>query len=318
MNTKQKYLSFCKESSNLPVFFEPWWLDTVYDSNQWQVCLAFNNNQEITGVLPYYIDAYLGFPVIKMPPLTPYQGVWLNYPNNIEKQHALHSFQKKVVSELLNQLPKYQYYAQKYSPAFNNWVPLHQSGYQQTTRYTYIISNIKDHQKVFQGFHSKVRNRIRMAEKMRIEIKASNDLQLFYEVNKQVFKAKKHSIPYRFDFLKRLDDKLMEKGRRKVFCAWNAHGDLLASGYFVWDSQFAYYLAGGANPQFSNLHALSLLLWRAIQDMSDKVEHFDFEGSMLPEVEHFFRAFGGTLTPYYKISRTSNIFTRLALAVLKS
>ena len=30
---------------------------------------------------------------------------------------------------------------------------------------------------------------------------------------------------------------------------------------------------------------------------------FDFEGSMLPEVEKFFRGFGGDLIPYYTINK---------------
>jgi hypothetical protein len=30
---------------------------------------------------------------------------------------------------------------------------------------------------------------------------------------------------------------------------------------------------------------------------------FDFEGSMIPEVERYFREFGGKLIPYYEISK---------------
>ena len=317
MNTKHTYLSFCEENQNLPIFFQPFWLDVVYGSKQWEVCLAFNKNQEITGVLPYFLDTYFGFPVVKMPPLTPYQGVWLNYPDNLKKQHALHTFQKRVSSELMNQLPNCQYYAQRYPPTFKNWHPFHQKGYHQTTRYTYIIPNIKNHNRVFQDFHPKVRNRIRVAEKEGIEISTIDDLSLFYEINHLIFKAKKQAIPYSYTFLKNLDKKLVEQGRRMIFCAQDQQEDILAVGYFVWDNKYAYYLAGGANPEFSNLHALSLLLWQAIQDLSERVEHFDFEGSMLPEVEHFFRAFGGTLTPYYKISRASNIFTKTALLLLR-
>jgi len=32
---------------------------------------------------------------------------------------------------------------------------------------------------------------------------------------------------------------------------------------------------------------------------------FDFEGSMLPPVERYFRAFGARQTPYLRVSRTS-------------
>jgi len=33
------------------------------------------------------------------------------------------------------------------------------------------------------------------------------------------------------------------------------------------------------------------------------ISKFDFEGSMLPEVEKYFRGFGGNLVPYYSINK---------------
>jgi hypothetical protein len=38
-----------------------------------------------------------------------------------------------------------------------------------------------------------------------------------------------------------------------------------------------------------------------------KMPVFDFEGSMLPEVEKYFRDFGGVLTPYYTINKANRI-----------
>jgi len=41
-------------------------------------------------------------------------------------------------------------------------------------------------------------------------------------------------------------------------------------------------------------------MWQSILLAREKgLKTFDFEGSMIPEVEKYFREFGGTLIPYY-------------------
>jgi hypothetical protein len=51
--------------------------------------------------------------------------------------------------------------------------------------------------------------------------------------------------------------------------------------------------------------ANTLLYWEPIRLASEVSRVFDFEGSMLKPVEHFFRGFGGTQTPYLQISKAS-------------
>jgi len=62
-------------------------------------------------------------------------------------------------------------------------------------------------------------------------------------------------------------------------------------------------MAGGGNPSLRNSGAHSLILWEAIRYVADYAETFDFEGSMLPGVERFFREFGAIQTPYFTISK---------------
>lgn len=33
------------------------------------------------------------------------------------------------------------------------------------------------------------------------------------------------------------------------------------------------------------------------------LKYFDFERSMIPQIERYFRGFGGQLTPYYRINK---------------
>ena len=71
----------------------------------------------------------------------------------------------------------------------------------------------------------------------------------------------------------------------------------------VWQPSSAWYLAGGGDPALRESGAHSLVLWEAIQAVRSHTNQFDFEGSMLPGVERFFREFGALQTPYYAITK---------------
>jgi hypothetical protein len=51
---------------------------------------------------------------------------------------------------------------------------------------------------------------------------------------------------------------------------------------------------------------MSLLMWEAIQRSSRSSKEFNFEGSMLEEVERFFRGFGAKQVPYFIIKKTNS------------
>ena len=49
-------------------------------------------------------------------------------------------------------------------------------------------------------------------------------------------------------------------------------------------------------------------MWELIRRAAKHVTRFDFEGSMLPGVEHYFRKFGGRQETYFQVTRTSARF----------
>jgi hypothetical protein len=66
-----------------------------------------------------------------------------------------------------------------------------------------------------------------------------------------------------------------------------------------------YPLINGRDPELQAFGANMLLYWEAIRLASEVSRVFDFEGSMLKPVEHFFRGFGGKPTPYLQVSKAS-------------
>jgi len=58
------------------------------------------------------------------------------------------------------------------------------------------------------------------------------------------------------------------------------------------------------DPEFQAFGANTLLYWEAIRMASEVSQVFDFEGSMVKQVEHYVRAFGGRRTQYFCIHKT--------------
>ena len=85
-----------------------------------------------------------------------------------------------------------------------------------------------------------------------------------------------------------------------------------AVAFIVWDRNRAYYLIGGGDPDFRNSGAATLCIWEAIKFSSTVTKAFDFEGSMVENIERFFRGFGGHLKPYHRIYRFQNVFLGMA------
>ena len=159
---KERYIHLSKTIDNLPLFHQPWWLDAVTPDNKWDVCLTFDKMGNVTGVLPYCIEQKWGLTMSRMPPLTPYLGPWIADYHG-QKRHGLYSWQMKILKELIRQVPGFHYAAWKFQPQIKNWYPFYLHDYQQSTAYTYILENITEKDKVWNGLKNTVRTDIRKA-----------------------------------------------------------------------------------------------------------------------------------------------------------
>ena len=87
-------------------------------------------------------------------------------------------------------------------------------------------------------------------------------------------------------------------------CIARQNGVALAGVFVVHDSRTAYNLVSGFDSEQGNASAGALVRWRAILHAQRLgLEVFDFEGSVVPRIERFNRAFGGVLTPCLTIQK---------------
>ncbi len=297
--TKEKYNQLC-ENEYIPVFSQPWWLDIVAGPENWGVVLG-EHREGITSAMPFTMKKIGAIKIFKMPKLTPWIHIWFKYAPDMKYNSRL-AFEKEELDALLPQLPSSIRFYQKYSYGLTNWLPFYWRGFRQTTRYSYIIDDLRDLDAVYAAFKKNNRYEIRKAQKI-LSIIDAEDIDSFYRINGLAFKRQNIKMPYSLQFLQNLDAACKARQCRKIFFAVDADERVHAVLYLLWDERSAYYLMGGADPDLRSSGATSLLIWHAIRFAATVSQKFDFEGSMMAPIEKFFRSFGARQTPYFAISK---------------
>lgn len=296
----------------LPIFKTHWWLDLVCGKDNWDVVLVEKDNQ-IYGTLPFMVKKKGGVKIICMPPLTQFMGVYIKYPEG-QKYYKKLSWEKQIISALLKKLPRVASFRQNFSPYFSNWLPLYWAGYRQTTRYSYVVSNISPDM-LEKSFENDVRRRCKNAEKKGVLVKESANISEFYQLNKSTFSRKGKKIPYSLELIESLYQECRSRRSCKILTAYDSGSKPIASCFLVYDEKTVYYLMGGVDSLDRSMGGMDLVLREAIKFAMNTNRRFDFEGSMIESIEKYFRSFGAEQIPYFSISKINSKIIKLYRAL---
>lgn len=308
---KDKYRDLCKVEPSIPLFSQSWWLDATEGKSTWDVIMV-EKNDAIVAAMPYLIRKHYGHTLFGQPALTQTLGPWLRETSS--KSAKKLSQQKDWLLELIEKMPPFSHYSQNWNWQISNWLPFYWKGFQQSTRYTYILHELGDENLLWNGLQENIRGDIKKA-KNRFNLRIREDLTIddFLVLNQKTFSRQNIVLPYTTDFVKNLDQACAVRKARKIIIAEDDQGRRHAGVYIVWDDKSAYYLMGGGDPELRNSGATSLCLWEAIKFAATVSKRFDFEGSMIEPVEKFFRAFGARQTPYFSVSKTPSKLLKTGL-----
>jgi len=303
VTNKEKYRSFCKNEKEMPIFSKDWWLDSVCGEHEWDVVLV-EKGREIIASLPYHKTKKAIFSVIRLPVLTQIMGVYIKYPGNQKYEKKL-SYEKKVMNQLIYSLPKVDFFSQSFHYSITNWLPFYWNGYIQTTRYTYVIEDVTDLDKVFSNFNHAKRKNIRKAEKS-LTIKFDLSATDFYNNHKMTLSKQNSEISYSIELFRSIYQNGYKNNSAKTIYAVDDENNLHGALFIIWDDNSAYDLISTIDPDFRNSGSASLLVKEAIKYIATRTKKFDFEGSMMENVESSFRQFGAVQKPYFNISKKSS------------
>lgn len=305
MPAKAEYRLFCKAREDLPLFAQDWYLDAVCEGGNWQVAMV-KEGGNIVATLPYFLKKKGLFQYSAMPLHVKHLGPYLIPEKRILK------LEHKLYDALIAQLPKLDYFLQDFHPSVTNWLPFFWEGFQQTTRYTYLLEDLTDLERVHSHFNRNIRRNIKKAEKQ-LHITSHFSLEAFYEINKMSFERQGIPIYFTFEQLQKQDEALAKHQARKLFFAIDDKYQIHAASYLIWDKQRSYYHLAGENPAFRGSGASILLTWKAVQFTAKELglQVFDFEGSILQPIERIRRQFGGVQQAYFRVWKYNSSLFRL-------
>lgn len=307
---KEQYSEFCKSHANLPVYFNDWYLDYACGKENWNVLICIDNDI-IYGVLPYYISKMsLVGKKIGMPKITPYMGVYLVLSEKL-KNVSKSSLEKKVVTELIEALPKHQYFNVRFHHSFSNWLPFFWKGFVQQTMYTYVISDISDLDEVYSNFKSSVRNKIRKAEQL-VTVEISDDMEAFYRLNEMTYDRQNKSIGYDLENIREMNRVFSEHQAGVLFMAKDGENRVHSGLYLTYDKKSANVHMVGEDQHLRTSGAGSLLVWEAIKYTRNTLglTQFDFEGSVIENIEENRRAYGAEQFAYHRIRKVNSLLLK--------
>jgi lipid II:glycine glycyltransferase (peptidoglycan interpeptide bridge formation enzyme) len=310
----RQYDKFVESSPQGSLFHQSWWLDAIAQNN-YQI-LSIKRNEEILAAWPLTFKKIVGLNLIMPPPLMPRLGIMFAPSRKIKYSEKL-SDEMSLMSELTSLLPKHTLFYQRFSVEFTNWLPLSWAQFKQTTRYTYVIEDLSDLNRVWENVRYSTKRKINLALKSDIKVVTDLSLDKLLDLNELTFKRQNLNVPYSREHVYRIDEACVKNNARKMFFAVDVAGQIHAAVYIVYNQKAAYYLIGGADPALNTCGAHFLALWEAIKFAGQVSHSFDFEGSMYENIESVFRGFGAVQKPYMEITR-GNWLMESAFATFKN
>jgi hypothetical protein len=307
-----RYHAFVDGSPQRSIYCHTWWLEATAPGC-YRILTVEKDNQ-IHAAWPLVWSHPKDHRLARMPMLTQKLGILFSaseakYAERLSREHRL-------TDELLAQVPPGTRVSQRFHESFASWLPFFWQGFQQTTRYTYMLEDLSDMKAVWDGMRNTMRTEIRKGQKRGYRVRETEDVEYFYQTNVKTFVRKGIAkAPYSLDLVRRIDEACIKNAGRRMFVAEGPDGRAHASSYLVYDHDTAIYLLGGVDEEAAGSGSKALTDWEMIQFAATVSKRFDFEGSMLPTVEPYFRGFGARQVPASWISGRAGIWQNWSLAV---
>jgi hypothetical protein len=276
-------------SSQGNIFSKSFWLN-CYDQSSYKILGIFSDGRVVGGIaLPSQNGNLKRSKMIT--PIVPYF-------EQTDKTATLIEINKRFLSPLAEYICReYEAIDLSWHPSLINWLPFYWSGFSQTTKFTYILNLDQSNEEIWRGFQTKIRTDIRKSEAEGIKI-TQGGMEDFIEIAKNTNNYAESD----FELFRRIYSNLHPLGKISVLVARATNGKALCAGVFLLDDGVSYYWLGAHQPKENLFGAPSLLIWKFIDSKPQQLRELNFLGSVMPNVEKFFRGFGGDLVPYNIVS----------------
>jgi len=307
VSNKQQYISICASNQNIPVFLQHWWMDAV--CTDWDVAIAMNGDK-VAGVWPYNKEQKMGVAIVRTPKLTPYQGPFVLYPQDLKASNK-DGFEYETIAGLIEQLHAAKVWDVSTVPGQKQAGLLKANGFSIGIRQTFLIDLLQEEQALLGNMKESLRRNIKAAS---VELSLEQDntaLAMLFEYQKHTLDKKDVMQAHSFADMQKLMQACIDNNSGAIYTAKQG-ADTLAIVWCVWDANCSYYFMGAQKPGNDNYKAMPALLWHCMKQAKARGNTtFDMEGSMDQGVERFFRGFGGQRELYLTLKKNDSLIWKL-------
>ena len=291
------YLALIQEKGG--IFNDPAWLDLF--GSRLRLYGIFAPPDLMVGAFSLYHTRICGLKYIKNPITTPHCGlIYRNEPGNRYKRNSHEKAIHTCIADFLRAL-KPAIIQFNLPPEVADAQPYLWKGFKVSPTYTYRLDLGTGMQDIFSQFNGKLRSDISKSQKDAVRVERTEDRSLVRDLVKKTFVRQKISIS--FELIDKILDRFSAPDNSFAFIAWQ-EDHLSAASFCVHDKTTAYYILGGYDQENRQRGAGSAALLASIEYARELgLQTFDFEGSMIPAIESFFRGFGGELTVKFSVHR---------------
>ena len=309
MTKKEKYSEFFNQHNDICIFSSPWWLDATAGAENWDVILV-EQDGGIVATFPYILNRGRFGNHIGMPMLTQKLGPYIVYCEEQLNEYKRIEYENGIFAAIISELPDFALFNVNFDSRYRNWLEFYWNGFKQTSKYTYRIENLKASD-WFELFEKSKRKKVRKGEKA-FEFRLDLSADEFYDCFAEVIKGRNDEVSYSKDFFCKLYNAIYEhKAGRTFYCADNETGEVAAIKFIVWDSSTAYDIIGMRPKKYNSSGSTEFLTYKCVEYVSEFVNCFDFEGSMIKGVEDAYRGYGTHQTEYFNISKDNRLIVPL-------
>lgn len=291
-----KWNIFISDSPQYCIYALTWYLDIIQAN--WEAIIVYNSEGWVC-VFPIKIKKKFGIYYSLQPIFSQYLGFFfLTYSTS---NHSLYDRYKKSIECMIDSIPKnIRYIKYNFSPNLLYFLPFYWHGFEITPRITYQLKCDSSIEIIYNKFSSSIKNAIKKAQKANLKVFYSEKIDsLLSFMQDSNFLNQKEVILFEQLSISILDKEL-------GFCleVRNSENRIISSGFFIRDKHKLIFLALMTDSKFKSCGATSLLIFEALNiAVKEKFKLFDFEGSMLKNVESYFSHFNPEQIIYFEISK---------------
>lgn len=284
------------------IFLSPEWI-SLYDAKA-KVFSITDNGGKLIGGFILNVSKKIGFTLVCDLQYTPSCQLFLK--SEAQSIVSKNQDNKDVTALIVETLSRYHKGLIDFSLPVE-WKDTHKfswAGYTVSVAHTYIINLSESGEVLYNKLSSNRRKNLKKAEKDGIRIELNENKEDLFKLILQTFKRQNEKVNQ--TLLKKIIFDFANEKNSFFYIAYNSKQKAIACTFCLYDEHSAYYLFGGYDDVNAHDGAGPLCMWNSILHAKKiNLPQFDFEGSMIPAVEKYFREFGGDLKSYSRISKSS-------------